>query len=79
MTEIGNRRAVQSSLGYSPQAIEEGGLNIKNLEAQNICLLLKFIQKLHTANNNSWAKWIHSSIYRGRKQLGDKVSVCSNS
>jgi hypothetical protein len=26
--------------------IEEGGLNIKNLEIQNICLLLKFIHKL---------------------------------
>jgi hypothetical protein len=27
--------------------IEEGGLNIKNLEIQNICLLLKFIHMLH--------------------------------
>jgi hypothetical protein len=36
--------------------IEEGGLNIKNLETQNICLLLKFIHKLHTPNKSSWAK-----------------------
>jgi hypothetical protein len=33
--------------------IEEGGLNINNLEIQNICLLLKFIHKLHTSNDRS--------------------------
>jgi hypothetical protein len=33
--------------------IEEGGLNIKNLEIQNICLLMKFIHKFHTTNNCS--------------------------
>jgi hypothetical protein len=32
--------------------IDEGGLNIKNLETQNICLLLKFIHKLHTSNDS---------------------------
>jgi hypothetical protein len=59
--------------------IEEGGLNIKNLETQNICLLLKFIYKLHTSYDGSWAKWIRSTVYRGNKRLGDKISTCSNS
>jgi hypothetical protein len=61
------------------RSTNEGGLNIKNLEIQNICLLLKFIHKLHTLNNCSWAKWIQSSVYRGNKRLGDKISACSNS
>jgi hypothetical protein len=59
--------------------IEEGGLNIKNLEIQNICLMLKFIHKLHLESKSSWAKWIRSSIYRGNKRLGDKISICFNS
>jgi hypothetical protein len=61
------------------RSVEERGLDIKNLEIQNICLLLKFIHKLHTANNCSWAKWIQSSVYRGNKIPGDKISICSNS
>jgi hypothetical protein len=61
------------------RSTDEGGLNIKNLEIQNICLLLKFIHKLHTLNNCSWAKWIRSSVYRGNKRLRDKIYVCSNS
>jgi hypothetical protein len=59
--------------------IEEGGLNIKNLEIQNICFLLKFIHKLHTSNDSSWVNWICSTVYRGNKRLGDKNSICSNS
>jgi hypothetical protein len=59
--------------------IEEGGLNVKNLEIQNICLLLKFIHKLHTSHDSSWAKWIRSTVYRRNKRLGDKISTCSNS
>jgi hypothetical protein len=42
------------------RSTDEGGLNIKNFEIQNICLLLKFIHKLHTLNNYSWAKRIQS-------------------
>jgi hypothetical protein len=61
------------------RSTDEGGLNIKNLEIHNICLLLKFIHKLHTLNNCSWAKWIQSSVYRGNKRLGDKISVYSKS
>jgi hypothetical protein len=59
--------------------IEEGGLNIKNLKIQNICLLLKFIHKLHTSNISPWTKWIRSTVYRGNKRLGDKILKCSNS
>jgi hypothetical protein len=58
---------------------EVGGLAIKELESQNICLLLKFIHKLHIQSKSSWAKWILSYVYKGRKRLGDKISVCSNS
>jgi hypothetical protein len=59
--------------------IEEGGLNIINLETQNICLLLKFIHKLHMPNKSSWANWILSFVYSGQKRLGDKISRCSSS
>jgi hypothetical protein len=59
--------------------IEEGGLNIKNIEIQNICLLLKFIHKLHTPNKSSWANWIHSCVYSGQKRLGGKITRCSSS
>jgi hypothetical protein len=44
------------------RSIEEGGLNVKNLEIQNICLLLKFIHQLHTPNRSSWANWILSWV-----------------
>jgi hypothetical protein len=43
--------------------VEEGSLNIKNLETQNICLLLKFIHKLHSPNKSSWANRILSFVY----------------
>jgi hypothetical protein len=59
--------------------IEEGGLNIKNLEIKNICMLLKFIYKLHTSSSSSWAKWIRSFVYREDKNLDDKIHSCSNS
>jgi hypothetical protein len=59
--------------------VDEGGLNIKILETQNICLLLKFIHKLHTPNKSSWANWILSFVYSGQKRLGDKITRCSSS
>jgi hypothetical protein len=34
--------------------IEEGGLGIENLEHQNTSLPMKFVQKLHTVDENSW-------------------------
>jgi hypothetical protein len=44
-----------------------------------MCLLLKFIHKLHTSSSSSWAKWIHNFVYRGGKYLGDKITTCSSS
>jgi hypothetical protein len=57
--------------------IEEGGLNVKNLEIQNICHL-KFIHKLHTSNQSSWARLIRSFVYKGIKRIEDKMSSYSN-
>jgi hypothetical protein len=57
--------------------IEEGDLNVKNLEIQNICLL-KFIHKLHTSNQSSWARLILSFVYKGNKRIGDQMSSFSN-
>jgi hypothetical protein len=59
--------------------IVEGDLNIKSIEIQNICLLLKLIHKLHTPNKSSWARWIISFVYSDNKRLGDKISKCSKS
>jgi hypothetical protein len=52
--------------------MEEGGLNIKNLEIQNSCLL-KFIHKFHSPNDSSWAKWIHNYVYKGNKHTTTKM------
>jgi hypothetical protein len=46
----------------------EGGLGVKNLEQQNISLLLKFIHKYHTQPDCSWAKWIRNSVYSNQKK-----------
>jgi hypothetical protein len=63
----------------SCRPMEEGGLNIKNLETQNICLLLKYIHKLRSPNNSTWANWILSFVYSGQKRLIDKITRCSSS
>jgi hypothetical protein len=52
----------------------EGGLGVKNLEQQNISLLLKFIHKYHTQPDCSWAKWIRNSVYSNQKRIGDKIN-----
>jgi hypothetical protein len=54
------------------RSMEEGGLNIKNLEIQNSCLL-KFIHKFHSPNDSSWAKWIHNYVYKGNKHTTTKM------
>jgi hypothetical protein len=61
------------------RSIEEGSLNVKNLEIQNICLLLKFIHKLHMPNKRSWVNWILSWVYGRQKRLGDNISRCTSS
>jgi hypothetical protein len=35
-----------------------GGLGTKDLGAQNICLLLKLIHRLHSAESSAWAHWV---------------------
>jgi hypothetical protein len=47
------------------QVHRRGGLYIKNIEIQNICLLLKSIHNLHTSSTCSWANFFFE-----RKQEG---------
>lgn len=35
-----------------------GGLGIKDLGTQNVCLLLNLIHRLHCADSSAWAAWI---------------------
>jgi hypothetical protein len=37
---------------------ESGGLGIKDLGIQNVCLLLILIHKLHYSEKSAWAKWV---------------------
>lgn len=39
-----------------------GGLGVKKLALQNICLLLKLLHRLHTASSSSWAVWVRSQV-----------------
>ena len=41
---------------------DQGGLGIKDLEVQNICLLLKLLHKLYTGTQSSWANWVRQHI-----------------
>lgn len=47
---------------------EEGGLGVKDIEAQNHCLLMKFIHKLHSADSVPWKTWFFSELHG---DLGD--------
>ena len=38
-----------------------GGLGLKDLGTQNICLLLKLIHKLHLDTNSSWVQWVQEN------------------
>lgn len=46
----------------------EGGLGVKDLELQNHCLLMKFIDKLHQADPLPWKQWLQQTLAR---DLGD--------
>ncbi|GJN38482.1 hypothetical protein PR202_gb27526 [Eleusine coracana subsp. coracana] len=37
---------------------EDGGLGIKDLHTQNMCLLLKLLHKLMTGTDTPWVRWI---------------------
>jgi len=41
---------------------DQGGLGIKDLEVQNICLLLKLLHKLYTTTQSPWAIWVRQRI-----------------
>ena len=40
------------------RAKSEGGLGIRDLATQNLCLLLKMLHRLHTTPGSRWAAWI---------------------
>ncbi|CAN6206059.1 unnamed protein product [Urochloa humidicola] len=39
-----------------------GGLSIKNIAAQNKCLLLKLLHRLHCPGESAWAAWVRDQI-----------------
>lgn len=43
---------------------DQGGLGIRDLGIQNICLLLKLIHRLHCPQSSAWAQWVrgHASV-----------------
>ena len=45
-------------LGKSVLPWEYGGLGIRDLGTQNVCLLLKLIHRLHCSQSSAWAQWI---------------------
>jgi len=40
------------------QPKENGGLGIRDLSAQNVCLLLKLLHRLHCTESSTWARWV---------------------
>lgn len=47
------------------RSIAEGGLGMKNIETQNLSLLMKFVHKLHTETDTVWVKWFKQRYYLG--------------
>ena len=45
---------------------EFGGLGVRDLGIQNICLLLKLVHRLHCPQSSAWAQWVQS-----------RASICS--
>ncbi|KAK1602360.1 hypothetical protein QYE76_016401 [Lolium multiflorum] len=39
-----------------------GGLGVRSLEDQNKCLLLKLLHRLHSAFDESWPRWVWTSL-----------------
>ncbi|GJM98918.1 hypothetical protein PR202_ga15970 [Eleusine coracana subsp. coracana] len=37
---------------------QDGGLGIKDLHTQNLCLLLKYLHKIVTKEDTPWVRWI---------------------
>jgi hypothetical protein len=56
------------------QVHRRGGLYIKNIEIQNICLLLKSIHNLHTSSTCSWANFFFERKQEGITKMTAKLS-----
>lgn len=41
---------------------EDGGLGIIRLDAQNACLLLKLLHRLHHPQDSAWARWVSGQV-----------------
>jgi hypothetical protein len=41
---------------------DDGGLGVRNLAAQNACLLLRLIHRLHNPDGSSWATWARERV-----------------
>lgn len=39
-----------------------GGLGLKDLATQNLCLLLKLLHRIHSPGDSAWATWIRECI-----------------
>ncbi|GJN37290.1 hypothetical protein PR202_gb26226 [Eleusine coracana subsp. coracana] len=39
-----------------------GGFGVRNLRAQNQCLLLKLLHRLHSATGSSWTHWVRDHV-----------------
>lgn len=44
------------------RAKEDGGLGIKQLDAENACLLLKLLHGLHHLGDSAWAHWVADQV-----------------
>ncbi|WVZ73186.1 hypothetical protein U9M48_021527 [Paspalum notatum var. saurae] len=44
------------------QSKADGGLGVKKLGGQNICLLMKLLHQLHTASSSSWVVWVRGQV-----------------
>jgi hypothetical protein len=49
---------VSCCLGHSSAEQNSGGLGVKDLELQNCCLLMKFIDKLFSSTDAPWKSWV---------------------
>jgi hypothetical protein len=49
---------------------DQGGLGIKNLGLQNVCLLLKLLHRLHCSLESAWADWGKKACIFGKSGGG---------
>lgn len=44
------------------QEKEQGGMGIKDIAAENKCLLLKLLHRLHNPGDSAWARWVRERV-----------------